>query len=262
MSGTFEYKNTKISYSDEGSGQVLLFIHGFLEDKRMWNPFIENFKSTYRCISVDLFGHGNSENYGYIHTMEEQAAMIKSLLDKLRLRRYTVIGHSMGGYIALELAKKYPKHLRGLVLQNSTSHPDTKEKIANRNRAIRAVKDNPTLFIQVAIPMLFSEKSRTLFKKEIAEVTSTALKTSEQGIIAALEGMKIRKNHAELLKKSAFPILMIIGKEDSALNYDTLIAQTKGTKVLVELFEDGHMSHIENQEALQANYAKFFKSCS
>lgn len=258
MLSSFIYKGTKISYSDEGSGKVLVFIHGFLEEKSMWNTLITTFKSRYRCISMDLFGHGASENYGYIHTMEEQASMIKNLLDRLKLRRYTLIGHSMGGYIALELAKKYPQNIRGLVLQNSTALPDTKEKIIHRNRAIAAVKENPALFIKLAIPMLFSEKNRKNFRKEINAVTSKALNTSTQGIIAALEGMKIRKNNIEFLSKSGIPELMIIGKEDTVLDFNSLLAQTSATEVQVKILDGGHMSHIENLADLEFSYVNFF----
>ncbi len=262
MVSVFEYKGSKISYSDEGKGNALVFIHGFLEEKSMWKLLTNGFKVKYRCICIDLFGHGDSENHGYIHTMKEQAEMIKAVLNKLRLRRYTLIGHSMGGYIALELLKNHSKNVRGLVLQNSTSYADTAEKIVNRNRAIIAVKENPGLFIKVAIPMLFSEKNRSVFRKEIDHVTTKAMKTSTQGIVAALEGMKIRANNSELLKKHKIPILMIIGKEDTALSYNSLIEQTKNSKVKVEVFNDGHMSHIENYDALKTCFADFFKTCN
>lgn len=258
MVHNFKHKGIKISYSDAGKGNALVFIHGFLEDKSMWNPLVESYILNYRCICVDLFGHGQTENLGYIHTMEEQADMIKALLNSLKLRRYTIIGHSMGGYIALELTKKHPNNIRGIVLQNSTSYPDSEEKIMNRNRAIHAVKANPGLFIQVAIPMLFSEKNRTLLKEEIAEVTKNALNTSTQGIIAALEGMKIRKNNHRVLKETKIHKLMIIGKKDPALDFNSLIQQTENTAVDVKIFSDGHMSHIENFHALQSTYSAFF----
>ena len=257
----FKYKGTKISYSDEGTGKVLVYIHGFLEEKSMWTSLITNFKSKYRCISIDLFGHGASENFGYIHTMEEQASMIKSLLDRLKLRRYVLIGHSMGGYIALELTKKHPENIRGLILQNSTAYPDSDEKILNRNRAITAVKENPTLFVKLAIPMLFSEKNRTTYQKEIKAVTSKAINTSTQGIIAALEGMKIRKNNIEVLSNPEIPKLMVIGKEDTVLDFNSLIAQTSETDVEVKIFDGGHMSHIENRAELELIYTNFFNTC-
>lgn len=261
MTGNLQYKEVKISYSDKGKGNALVFIHGFLEEKSMWDELTNDFTQKYRCICIDLFGHGESENLSYIHSMKDQAEMVKAVLDKLRLRRYTLIGHSMGGYIALEFLKKYPKNIRGLVLQNSTSYPDTEEKIAHRNRAILTVKENPKLFIKVAVPMLFSEKNRSVFKKEIEKVTSKAMKTSTQGIVAALEGMKIREDNSDLLKDSTIPKLMIIGKEDSALNFDSLIRQTQNTTSEVAIFNDGHMSHIENFEELKTTFKKFFKKC-
>ena len=257
----FKYKGVKVSYSDKGKGNTLVFIHGFLEEKSMWDELTKDFKQKYRCICIDLLGHGETENFSYIHSMHIQAEMIKALLDKLKLRRYTLIGHSMGGYVALELLKNHSKNIRGVVLQNSTAYPDTEEKIAHRNRAILTVKENPKHFIKVAIPMLFSEKNRNIFKKEIDLVTSKAMKISTQGIVAALEGMKIRENNSHLLKETNIPKLMIIGKEDSALNYDSLIKQTQNTPVEVKIFIDGHMSHIENFIELKEALKKFFKKC-
>jgi hypothetical protein len=145
---------------------------------------------------------------------------------------------------------------------NSTALPDSEEKKINRDRGIVAVKQNHKTFVRIAIPMLFSEKNRAVFVKEINEITSEALKITPQGIIAALEGMKIRNNQTQLFQTAVFPIQMIIGKLDPALEYATLISQTKNTKVEVVEFPDGHMSHIENKTELIFAFQKFVKRCS
>jgi len=98
--------------------------------------------------------------------------------------------------------------------------------------------------------MLFSEKNRKIFIDEIEQITQEDLQLSPQGIIAALEGMKIRKNQTSIYKTANFPIQMILGKLDPALDYESLISQTKNTKVKVIEFPDGHMSHIENKNEL------------
>lgn len=253
------YKNTSIHYSSIGKGNAVVLLHGFLENSTMWQEIAPKLSEKYRVICIDLLGHGKSESMGYIHTMKEQAEMIKSVLNHLKLRKYTFIGHSMGGYIALAFAELYPANLRGLCLMNSTALPDSVEKKTNRDRGIVAVKQNYKTFVRIAIPMLFSEKNRTLFTSEIKQITNEALQLSPQGIIAALEGMKVRKDLTSIYTNSQYPITMIIGKEDPALDYNSLIQQTKNTKVQVVEFPDGHMSHVENKDDLIAVLLNFLK---
>jgi pimeloyl-ACP methyl ester carboxylesterase len=258
---TFIFKNTKVNYTSTGTGKTVVLLHGFLENLTMWQLISKELSKKYRVVCIDLLGHGKTENHGYIHTMVDQAEMVVAVLNQLRLRKYVVIGHSMGGYIALEITKLVSKNIKGLSLMNSTALPDSLEKKINRDRAIIAVKQNHKTFVKIAVPLLFSEDNRTKFISEIKQVTNEALKISPQGIIAALEGMKIRNNNVEIYKKATFPIQMIIGKQDPALDYQSLVEQTKNTNVQVVEFPDGHMSHIENREDLIVSLKKFIKSC-
>ena len=105
------------------------------------------------------------------------------------------------------------------------------------------------------------QKNREIYLKEIEQITQEALQLSPQGIIAALEGMKVRKNQTSIYKNAQFPIQMIIGKQDPTMDYDSLINQTINTKIKVIEFPDGHMSHIENKENLIKNLAIFIKTC-
>ena len=258
---TFSYKNTSVNFTSKGTGKTIVLLHGFLENSTMWSSISEELSKKYRIICIDLLGHGKTENLGYIHTMQDQAAMVIAVLKHLRLRKYILVGHSMGGYIALEICKLAPANVKGLCLMNSTALPDSKEKKINRDRAIIAVKQNHKTFIRIAIPMLFSEENRTVFCSEIEAIINNALNMSPQGVIAALEGMKIREDYTSIYKSANFPIQMIVGKQDPALDYTSLIEQTKNTNVHVIEFPDGHMSHIENKETFIATLAIFAKKC-
>ena len=255
------HKNTKVNFTFQGRGTAVVLLHGFLENSTMWNSISTQLSKKHKVICIDLLGHGATENHGYIHTMENQAELVKAILDHLNLKRCIVVGHSMGGYVALAFSQLFPANIKGLCLMNSTALPDSEEKKINRNRAIVAVKQNHKTFVRIAIPMLFSEENRAIFTYEIKEVTQEALKISPQGNIAALEGMKIRSNFTSIYKKAIFPIQMIVGKQDPALEYATLIAQTKDTNVDVVEFPDGHMSHIENKNELIEALIKFIKQC-
>ena len=261
MSNSFLYKNIKIHYSDVGKGKVIVLLHGFLENSTIWNHFSKELSNKYRVICIDLFGHGKTENYGYIHTMEDQAKMVKATLDNIHVRKYILVGHSMGGYISLSFAKLYPKNLKGLCLMNTTALPDSSEKKINRDRAINTVKKDHKTFVRIAIPMLFSEKNRNVFTSEIKHLTQEALHITPQGIVAALEGMKIREDLSSIYTTSEYPIQLIIGKQDPVLEYSTLIEQTKNTPVQIIILPDGHMSYIENKEALFDALSLFIKSC-
>ncbi|MFO7672908.1 MAG: alpha/beta fold hydrolase [Lutibacter sp.] len=256
------YKNININFTSKGKGSAVVLIHGFLENSSMWKEVSQELSKKNRVICIDLLGHGKTENLGYIHAMEDQAHMVKAVLNHLKLRKYTFVGHSMGGYMALSFAKLFPSAIKGLCLMNSTALPDSEEKKTSRDRAIKVLKKNHKLFISAAIPMLFSEKNREIYLKEIEQITQEALQLSPQGIIAALEGMKIRKNQTSIYKTANFPIQMVIGKQDPALEYDSLISQTKNTKVKVIEFPDGHMSHIENKNELIEVLTSFIKRCN
>ena len=226
----------------------------------MWNAFVPNLAKKNRVITIDLLGHGQTECLGYVHAMEDQADLVHAVLHELKIRKTVLIGHSMGGYIALAFAELYPENIKGLVLLNSTSRADSDERKTNRDRAIVAVKQNYTAFVRMSIANLFSENNREKLINEIESVKTEALKTPLQGIVASLEGMKIRKDREVLLHFAPFPIQLILGKKDPVLIYDENIDQIEGTKVQLTTFDDGHMSHIENQADLKKLFVDFLKS--
>ena len=256
---TILYKNTKISYSDSGIGNTIVLLHGFLENKKMWLEYSNLFSEKYRVVAIDLLGHGESDCLGYVHKMEDNAGAVNEVLEHLNIEKATIVGHSMGGYVGLAFGELYPEKIQKLVLLNSTSKEDSAEKKLNRTRAIKGVKQNYVNFVSLAIANLFSENNRIRLAEEIEKVKTEALKTPLQGIIASQEGMKIRKDREELVRKKLFPILLILGKKDPVLNYEESLSQIEDTTVELVSFEDGHMSQIENKEALKAILLDFFE---
>src|SRR3990167_3395223 len=125
---SLDIQGRKTRFSDEGKGRAVVFLHGFPESLEIWGALSKELKSTYRIICPDLLGFGGSECSGYVHNMEEMAAQVKSLLDHLKLRKYVIVGHSMGGYAAMAFAEKYGKHLSGLCMFHSSAAADPTEK--------------------------------------------------------------------------------------------------------------------------------------
>ena len=243
-----DYKGISIYYSQEGNGKTVVLLHGFLESSTIWNDLTSEIFKSHQVVTIDLLGHGKTGCLGYIHTMEQMAEAVEAVLGHLKIKNATFIGHSMGGYVALAYAEKHPEKVNGLCLMNSTALDDSPEKKQNRDRAIVAVKQNHKTFIRVAVANLFRPKNRTIFSNEIKQLKDEALQFPVQGIIAALEGMKIRKNRVELFRKADYKKMMIISKKDPALQYETLIDQTKNSDIEVIEFSDGHISFIENKE--------------
>lgn len=259
---TFLYKNLEIAYQDHGHGEVLIFLHGFLESQTMWTQSIEHFKQTHRCIAIDLFGHGHSPCLGYVHTMEKQADMILALIKFLTIKHFSIIGHSMGGYIALAILEKKPKMVKQIVLLNSTSIADNEERKINRERAIAAVKQNHQLFIGMAVANLFSQNSQKKLPNAIERLKEEALNTPKQGVIAALSGMKIRKDRTYLLEENSHKFLIVLGKKDPVLDYESNLSIVKKLQIKQLSLSEGHMSWLENFDEMIEGLKKFLKSNS
>lgn len=257
----FTYKEAVIHYTSNGKGRVVVLLHGFLENRKMWKDIIADLSAYYRVISIDLLGHGDSENIGYIHTMEDQAFMVKSLLDSLQLRRYVLIGHSMGGYVSLTFTEHFTENVKGLCLMNSTPLADSPEKKINRDRAIEAVKQNHKTFIRMSIPNLFASFNLLRFKDVIDTITNEALQMQPQGIIASLEGMKLRKDKTRVFNTMIVPTQLIIGKNDGAIDYEATLKSAQNKTIEIVQFNDGHMSYIENKEDLIKALNRFVKNC-
>lgn len=255
-----DYKNISIAYTDAGKGTAIVLLHGFLENLGMWDYFAAEYAKKYRVITIDLLGHGDTGCLGYVHTMEDQADAVHAILQELRIRKAVFMGHSMGGYVALAFAELYPDMVKGIILQNSTSLADSDERKANRDRAIAAVKQNATAFVRMSIANLFSEENREKFAQEIEQLRNEAVKTPVQGIVAALEGMKIRKDREVILHFAPYPILLVLGQKDQSLVYADHIDQIEGTRVKLVTYPDGHMAHIEDRDALLKETLAFLKA--
>ncbi len=253
------HKNTEIYFSDVGKGRAVVLLHGFLENKTMWQELASELSIKHRVITIDLLGHGESGCLGYVHSMEENAEVVHAVLSKLRIRKAIFVGHSMGGYVALAFAEMYPASVKALVLLNSTARADNEERKINRDRAIKTVKKDYAGFVKLSIANLFSPDNRERLVDEIEKVKIQALKTPLQGVVASLEGMKIRKDREKLLRFSTYPIFLILGKKDPVLSYEDSLKQIENTDVKLFTFPDGHMSPIENKEELKNVLLDFFK---
>jgi pimeloyl-ACP methyl ester carboxylesterase len=252
---TICYQNINITYEKYGSGKAIVFLHGFLENKEMWQPLLPFFKD-YQVVTIDLLGHGKSGILSNCHTMENQADMVAFVLEKLQIDQAVFVGHSMGGYVALALLEKKPNFFKALVLQNSTTMADSEERKTIRTRYNELLDKNFETSVSMSIANLFASNFRENYKEIIKNTQKQALKTPIEGVKAAQEGMKLRKDTTEIWKNAAIQNLLILGKKDDILDYK--ITKEIADENEVFLLPNGHMSHLEDQEELIKIYQNFF----
>lgn len=246
---TFTYKDCNISYTDTNNqDDTLVLLHGFLGNKEQWSPYIQELCISKRVICVDLLGHGASDCLGYVHTMEDQADVIYSLLQSLRIKKCSIAGHSMGGYVTLSFANLYPEMCEALFLINSTAKEDSDLRKMNRKRAIDAVKKNKDLFVNIAVNNLFTTSVKTNFPLEFEQTKAAASNTSTQGVIASLEGMRIRENLERMYYQEEILIHLLLSTEDTVIPYFETIAEANHTEVFITHTTGGHMSFIEQKQ--------------
>src|ERR1035437_7644456 len=135
-----EFRKIKVRYTDNGEGRVIVLLHGFLGSHEIWSECVKKLSKKFRIIAIDLPGHGETPAIGYYHSMELLAQSVKAVLDKIGVRRYLIVGHSMGGYAALAFAELYPENVSGLCMFHSTSYADSEGKKKDRDRIIGLVK--------------------------------------------------------------------------------------------------------------------------
>jgi len=247
MTGYILHKGKKVYYRYQGRGQAIVLLHGFLENMHMWDYFSKKLSDNYRVISIDLPGFGKSECLGRVHLMEQMASSVNKVLKELEVKKCLMVGHSMGGYVTLAFAAKFPGKLKGFGLMHSHAMADTAEAKVNRNRAIEVVNSDRGIFIINFFPELFAPENVPLYKSEIEKLHSDAMKTSPKAIIAALEGMKYRTDKLSVLVNSKVPVLFILGKKDSRIPFENTMNQATlpSTCEILVLDNVGHMGHIE-----------------
>lgn len=238
-------------YTSKGKGKTIVFLHGFLEDSSIWDSVVQGLNGFRVCL-IDLPGHGNSAVLSDLHSMELMADEVIRVLQSEKIEKAVLVGHSLGGYVALACLEKHPELFDGICLVNSTPDADSPERTKNRDRAIQAIRQNKNLFIKMAIPNLFNQLKLETHRLTIEKLVLAACKLSEKSIIATIEGMKIRPNRLQTLTEFKGKKLWIIGKRDGVLDAKQLKKIAKQNEIPFVEFPDGHMSMIENSEELTA----------
>lgn len=255
--------STALHIADSGKGEkCVVLLHGYLESMYVWDDFLPLITPEVRVITVDIPGHGITDSVAEVHTMEMMADILHDMLDAMGIERVTMVGHSMGGYVALAFCEKYPESLDGLVLLSSTPNADTEQKVENRRREIELVRaGKKDMLAKVAPEAGFAVQNRKRFKDYIEDLVEQVHITDDDGIVALLEGMIARKDQNEMLRESAVRQLFILGKLDNYISVEAAEAFIeKNPQAQVAWLENsGHMGFIEEPQACAEALLSFIK---
>ena len=255
------HKGCKIHYNIKGNGPALMLIHGYTEHQGIWDHFKQQLIKSFTVITPDLPAHGKSEFPAYGLTIEFMADCLMAILKNEKITKATLIGHSMGGYAMLSFAEQYSEFCNGICLFHSTARADSPEIKTNRERTIEIISKNHTGFLYSFIPDLFAVSNRERLQTEIDSLVEKAAEISPEGLAACMEAMKDRQGSIELLALANFPVGFIIGKQDSRVSCDAVLAQSalpKQSHVLI-LDDCGHMGYLEKPEETLA-FIRYFAS--
>lgn len=239
-----------VADSEHGEKCVVL-LHGYLESILVWDEFIDLLKGDLRVVVLDLPGHGVSMVSFETHTMEYLADCVGLTMEAMGINRYSVVGHSMGGYVSLAMLDKYASHLDSIILLSSTTSADSQEKCDRRRREIELIKAGKKNTLARLVPHQgFAPENVKRLKDYIEDLSELILITEDEGVIAILGGMIERKSRGEQLRDSGIPHMFIFGRHDHYIPQDVadeMIAADPNAEI-IWLEHSGHMGFLEEPE--------------
>lgn len=247
------FRDSKVHYDIYGDGKVVVLIHGFGEDGSIWNYTSNKLKNSFKIVIPDLPGSGTSEilKEDLQISVDDYAEVISEILKKESIKKCIVIGHSMGGYIALAIANNYSEMLTGIGLINSTAYADDEAKKQDRQRSIEFLQQNDaTSFLKTSVPKLFADKFKEEKIIEIQALIDSLKYFTSEVLIQYQRAMINRPQRVDVLQKNNLPVLFIIGEKDPVIPLEKSLQQCHLPAIsYVHILEEaGHMCMIEKKE--------------
>ena len=226
------FQDAAVFYRSVGDGKTVVLIHGFGEDSDIWDYQVDFLKDHFHLILPDIPGSGRSEIVPNAN-IETYAEIIKTILDNevatsclQETESVTMIGHSMGGYITLAFAEKYPEQLDSFGLFHSTVFSDSEEKKQVRSKAIDFINEKGSnVFLKTSTPGLFTKSFAEHHPERITELIEKGKKFSTESLIQYYKAMIARPDRTDVLKTFSNPILFIIGEHDMAIPLESSMQQ-------------------------------------
>ncbi len=253
-----------LSYTDTGSGIALVLLHGFGEDSTIWEQQVNYLKPHCRLLVPDLPGTGSSTFTAQTElSIEAMAKAIEAILVHEQIDKCIMMGHSMGGYITLAFAERYPDRLLKMALIHSTAYADSDEKKNNRLKSMGLIEEYGSYaFLKNSIPNLFG----AAYKKDSPEIINQLIQKSalfnKESLKAYTKAMMLRPDRSCILEQSKIPILFIAGTEDNAVPLTDILIQAElpAKKYLYILEGVGHMGMLEATDLVNQYLLLFIHS--
>jgi len=240
-----------VFYRVEGQGQPVVLIHGFAEDGTVWEHQVAYLKNRFQLIIPDLPGSGRSPVNDADWSMEYFAQCIHHILDQENIKTASMIGHSMGGYITLAFAEKYPNRLQSFGLFHSTAYADSEEKKTARRRGIEFIQQyGAAKFLEQSYPNLFSDISKKHQPELVNKLLARYANFVSQSLVNYYQAMMVRPDRTHVLKNFSRPVLFIMGKLDNTIPFEQVLQQSymPGLSYIHTLEQSGHMGMWEEPE--------------
>ncbi|MBK8702674.1 MAG: alpha/beta fold hydrolase [Saprospiraceae bacterium] len=220
-----QFRGSKITYYSQGTGTPVVLLHGFCEDSAIWEGYDEGLPGC-RIIRIDLPGFGASQALSGA-SIGDRADAVYAVVSAVLSERFVLIGHSMGGYVSLAFAEKYPQLLLGLGLFHSHPFADLGDKKAGRDKSIAFIRQYGHVpFVRQLIPGVFAPAYVETHPSRINYLIDRATSYSAEAIIDALEAMRDRPDRSHVLRTLPLPVLFIIGRLDGSIPASQSMEQT------------------------------------
>ncbi len=259
MQKTIYVNDQPLTYSIEGNGDAVVLVHGLAEDHTVWQQQTRFLSAHYRVIVPDLPGSGGSALLAHT-SMESLANAVKTVLDAEIIPQAVLIGHSMGGYVTLAFAEKFPGSLKAFGLFNSTAYADSDDKKAARTRNIDFIGTHGTHeFLKQATPGLFSQDTKAASSAMVEELIERYRNFSPLSLMAYNQAMMDRPDRTAMLAQLNGPVLFVMGKQDAGIPLQQSLEQAylADIEYICVLERSGHMGFIEEPDRSNAQLKKF-----
>jgi pimeloyl-ACP methyl ester carboxylesterase len=255
-------REIELAYDDVGAGVSVVLLHGFPFNRTLWREQADALADSYRVVTPDLRGHGETTATSEPATMEEMARDVAALLDELKIERAVLGGLSMGGYVALAFYRLFPRRVRALILADTRAQADTEEaKRGREETAERALSEGMTAIADAMLPKLLAHTTHMKEPAKVERVREMILTTKPVGAAAALRGMALRRDQTSLLANIFQPALIIVGSEDQITppaDAETLRREIRGSRLHI-IEGAGHVSNVERPQEFNAALTKFLR---
>jgi 3-oxoadipate enol-lactonase len=251
--------NASIGFDEIGTGPPIVFLHGFPLDSTMWAPQTSALADAFRCITIDMRGFGESSATPPL-TIDRYADDVVAVLDLLGVATATIVGLSMGGYIAFALWRRAPHRVSALVLADTRADVDTAETRQRRHELIALARsDGAGAVVERQLVGLLGKSTRERRPDVEETVRTIARSATADGIVGALEAMLGRPDSTPTLSTINVPTLIVVGDEDVITppkEARSMHAAIEGSRLEV-LAQAGHLSNLERPAAFNAVVREF-----